>query len=57
MLTGTVQVLSSLVSCVSSGCKVAAGDGLETAQWHTVVVCALVLLSKRLYEYLEWSLA
>ena len=40
-----MQVLSGLVSCVSSGCKVAAGDGLETAQWHTVAVTSVCTCS------------
>ena len=40
-----MQVLSDLVSCVSVGCKVAAGDGLETVQWHTVAVTRVCICS------------
>jgi hypothetical protein len=45
MLTGTVQVLSNLVPCISSDCQVAAGNGPETAQCHTVAVTSVCTFS------------
>lgn len=51
---GTVQVLSSLVSCINSGCEVAAGDGPETAQWHTVAVTSVCSCSVSKRQLAVW---